>query len=63
MRKSISKGNAYIFDNDFPSGKVVIISTQRNRDAMWYEDISENTRWEIQYIWIDKTYKPVSIPP
>jgi hypothetical protein len=63
MRKSIFKGNTYVSNNDFPSGEVVVISTQCNRNAMRYEDISENTRCGIQYIWIDKTHKPVSIPP
>jgi hypothetical protein len=44
MWKSTFEGNAYVFNNEFSSGKVVVISTQCNRDAMRYEDISENTR-------------------
>jgi hypothetical protein len=35
------EGNAYVFNNEFPSGKVVVISAWCNRDAMWYEEISE----------------------
>jgi hypothetical protein len=45
--KSIFEGNAYIFNQEFPSGEVVVISTQCNRDATRYEDISEKTRCEI----------------
>jgi hypothetical protein len=39
--------NAYVFNNNFSSGEVLVISTQCNRDAMWYEDISEKTRYDI----------------
>jgi len=38
------EGNAYVFNNAFPGGEVVVISTRSN---MRYEDISENTRCEI----------------
>ena len=46
MWRGIEK-NAYIFNNEFPGGEVVVTSSWRNRDAIWYEDISENTRFEI----------------
>jgi hypothetical protein len=39
--------NAYIFNNEFPSGKVVVSSIRCNRDTMWYENISESRRCEI----------------
>ena len=46
--------NAYIFDNEFPGRELVVRSTQCNRDAMRYEDISEKTRCEI-FRWIGRT--------
>jgi hypothetical protein len=46
MWKSIFEGNAYVCNNEFPAGKVAVISTQCDRDTMRYEDISENTRCE-----------------
>ena len=46
MWKSTFEGNAYVFNNEFPSGKAVVISTQCNRDAMRHENISENKRCE-----------------
>jgi hypothetical protein len=39
--------NAYIFNNEFPGGEIVVISPRCNRDTMRHEDISENTRCEI----------------
>ena len=36
-----------MFNNEFTGGEVVVISTQCDGDAMWYEDKSENTRCEI----------------
>ena len=47
-----------MFDDEIPNGKVVVISTRCNRDAMRYQDKSENTHGEI-----DETHKPVSVPP
>jgi hypothetical protein len=35
--------NAYIFNDECTGREVVVISSQCNRDAMRYEDISENT--------------------
>ena len=46
MWRGIEK-NAYIFNNEFPGGEVVVTSSWRDRDAMWYKDISEKTRFEI----------------
>jgi hypothetical protein len=40
--KSIFEGNAYVCNNEFPAGKVVVISTQSNRDAMRYEYIRKH---------------------
>jgi len=46
MWREIEK-NTYVFNNEFPRGEVVVISTRCNGDTIWYEDISENTRCEI----------------
>jgi hypothetical protein len=43
----IFEGNTYVFNEEFPVGEVVVRSSQCNRDAMRYEDISEN-------VWCDK---------
>jgi cytochrome b involved in lipid metabolism len=43
----VFEANAYIFNNEFPGGEVVVISTQCNGDAIRYEDISEKTQCEI----------------
>ena len=59
MWKPIFEQNAYVFNRETDSRKVVVISTQFNRHAMWYEDIRKDAR----YIWIDKTHKPESNPP
>jgi hypothetical protein len=39
--------NAYIFNNEFSGGEIVVISPWCNRDTMRHENISENTRREI----------------
>ena len=52
------KVNAYMFNSEILNGKVVVISTRCNGDAMRYQDKSENTQGEI-----DETHKPVSTPP
>jgi hypothetical protein len=41
--------NAYIFNNKFPCGEVIVISSWCNRDAMRYEGVSENTRREVYF--------------
>jgi hypothetical protein len=52
--------NAYVFNNDFPSGEVVVSSTQCNRDAMRYKNMSEKTRCEIYLdIWIENAQASV----
>jgi hypothetical protein len=38
MWKSIFEENAYVFNNETLSGKVVVISARCNKDAMWYEE-------------------------
>ena len=42
MWESIFEGNTYVGNNEFTGGKGVVISTQRNRDAMWYDDIRKH---------------------
>jgi hypothetical protein len=46
MWQGIEK-NAYVFNNKFPDGEVMVRCPRCNRDAMRYEDISENTRCKI----------------
>jgi hypothetical protein len=46
MWQEIGK-NTYVFNSKFPGGEVIVICARCNRDAMRYEDISENMRCEI----------------
>ena len=46
MWREIEK-NAYVFNNKFPAGEVIVRCPECNRDAIRYEDRSENTRCEI----------------